>query len=131
MGEKNRMPPKKEKASTQKKAQQKKAQAFVDDKTFGLKNKNKSSKVQKYVQQVNKMASSMTGQKYQSKEAKESAARLKKEAKQREEEELALLFGHMSGGAAKTKAKMEALEEEKRKAKGKEREAAGDANVWI
>jgi len=73
----------------------------------------------------------VTGQKYQSKEAKESAARLKKEAKQREEEELALLFGHMSGGAAKTKAKMEALEEEKRKAKEKEREAAGDANVWI
>ena len=56
---------------------------------------------------------------------------MKKEAKQREEEELALLFGHMSGGAAKTKAKMEALEEEKRKAKEKEREAAGDANVWI
>ena len=37
----------------------------------------------------------------------------------------------MSGGAAKTKAKMEALEEEKRKAKEKEREAAGNANVWI
>ena len=59
------MPPKKEKASTQKKAAQKKAQSFVDDKTFGLKNKNKSSKVQKYVQQVNKMASGITGQKYQ------------------------------------------------------------------
>ena len=37
----------------------------------------------------------------------------------------------MSGGAAKTKAKMEALEEEKRKAKEREREAAGNANVWI
>merc|ERR1712146_388334 len=79
----------------------------------------------------NKMASSMTGQKYQSKEQKEREARLKKEAKQREEEELALLFGHMSGVAAKTKAKMEALEEEKRKAKEREREAAGNANVWI
>merc|ERR1719498_1561787 len=64
------------------------------------------------------MASSISGQKHQTKEQKEREARLKKEAKQREEEELALLFGHMSGGAAKTKAKLEALEE-------------GNANVWI
>ncbi len=34
------------------KAGQKKKEKIIEDKTFGLKNKNKSSKVQKYVQAV-------------------------------------------------------------------------------
>jgi hypothetical protein len=43
------MPPKKQ----QNNAKTKKA---VEDKTFGMKNKNKSAKVQKYVQQVQQQA---------------------------------------------------------------------------
>ena len=46
------MPPKKPAAS--KKTVQKVTKKIVEDKTFGLKNKNKSSKVQKYVQTVQK-----------------------------------------------------------------------------
>ena len=38
--------------ATSKKADQKKKQAAIEDKTFGLKNKNKSKKVQNYVNQV-------------------------------------------------------------------------------
>jgi hypothetical protein len=45
------MPPKPQES---KKAVQKKKQSAIDDKTFGLKNKNKSKKVQSYVQSVEK-----------------------------------------------------------------------------
>jgi hypothetical protein len=44
------MPPK----GPSKKTEQKAKQKIVEDKTFGLKNKNKSTKVGKYVQQVEK-----------------------------------------------------------------------------
>ncbi len=44
------MPPKNSGAS--KKAEEKKKQKVVEDKTFGLKNKNKSKSVQKYIQGV-------------------------------------------------------------------------------
>lgn len=44
------MPPKKGKAEAVK------AKKAVEDKTFGLKNKNKSAKMQKYVQQVQQQA---------------------------------------------------------------------------
>jgi hypothetical protein len=43
------MPPKKQ---ATKKTEQKKADKIVADKTFGLKNKNKSKSVQKYIQGV-------------------------------------------------------------------------------
>jgi hypothetical protein len=46
------MPPKKGAAS--KKTVAKKQEKVIQDRTFGLKNKNKSSKVQKYVQSVQK-----------------------------------------------------------------------------
>ena len=46
------MPPKQQKT----KADKKKAQKATDDKTFGMKNKNKSAKVQRYVQQVQSQA---------------------------------------------------------------------------
>lgn len=42
------MPPKSKKAAIERK------QKIVEDKTFGLKNKNKSSKVKKYVEEVTK-----------------------------------------------------------------------------
>ncbi len=46
------MPPKKAAGGGGKKAEQKKADKIVQDKTFGLKNKNKSKSVQKYIQGV-------------------------------------------------------------------------------
>ncbi len=45
------MPPKKA-AAGGKKVDQKKVQKIVEDRTFGMKNKNKSKKVQKYINQV-------------------------------------------------------------------------------
>ncbi len=45
------MPPKKA-AGPSKKADDKKKNKIIEDKTFGLKNKNKSKSVQKYVQSV-------------------------------------------------------------------------------
>lgn len=46
------MPPKKQ----QNKKEKEKKQKATDDKTFGMKNKNKSAKVQRYIQQVNTQA---------------------------------------------------------------------------
>jgi hypothetical protein len=45
------MPPKKQQNNA-------KTKKIVEDKTFGMKNKNKSAKVQKYVQQVQQQAAS-------------------------------------------------------------------------
>lgn len=44
------MPPKKQQQPKKDKAKKEKA---AEDKTFGMKNKNKSAKVQRYIQQVN------------------------------------------------------------------------------
>jgi hypothetical protein len=49
------MPPK-GKGKAQEKVVQKAKQKVAEDKTFGLKNKNKSTKVQKYVEQVKNQA---------------------------------------------------------------------------
>ena len=49
------MPPKK---PASKKVVQKEKKKILEDKTFGLKNKNKSTKVQKYVQTVQKQVDS-------------------------------------------------------------------------
>jgi hypothetical protein len=58
------MPPKKaNNANAGGKAAQKAKQKVVEDKTFGLKNKNKSAKVQKYVQQVQSQATTSTARK--------------------------------------------------------------------
>ena len=46
------MPPKKQ----QTKAEKQKKQKAIEDKTFGMKNKNKSAKVQRYIQQVQNQA---------------------------------------------------------------------------
>jgi hypothetical protein len=43
-------------ACLQDKSKQKSKEKLIDDKTFGLKNKSKSAKVQKYVQQLQKSA---------------------------------------------------------------------------
>jgi hypothetical protein len=81
------MPPK-ERPS--KKSVQKKAEARLEDATFGLKNKNKSSKVKQFVERAEKQTKNSLG-------AAEAlrAKELKKEvklAKLQQEEELRLLF---------------------------------------
>jgi hypothetical protein len=48
------MPPKKQQTKSEKQKKQKAA----EDKTFGMKNKNKSAKVQRYIQQVQSQAKS-------------------------------------------------------------------------
>ena len=72
------MPPKK-----QDKAALKAKQKVVEDKTFGLKNKNKSTKVQKYVQQVQQQGTQ---------QRKPGADESKKDREQKRKEELADLF---------------------------------------
>lgn len=52
------MGPKKGKVTASKKNQEKKKEQIIGDKTFGLKNKNKSKKTQQYIQQVNQQVRS-------------------------------------------------------------------------
>ncbi|KAK9463458.1 uncharacterized protein V1516DRAFT_619524 [Lipomyces oligophaga] len=66
------MPPKKNKPE---KAQVARKQQQVADKTFGLKNKNKSSKVQKYVQQVESQGISGIQKKKEAEQARRLAER--------------------------------------------------------
>lgn len=51
------MPPKKAPKAAGKKVTDKQKQKKVEDKTFGMKNKNKSAKVQNYIAQVEKSVS--------------------------------------------------------------------------
>mmetsp|Transcript_28302 Transcript_28302/g.45862 ORF Transcript_28302/g.45862 Transcript_28302/m.45862 type:complete len:378 (+) Transcript_28302:135-1268(+) len=70
------------------KAEEKKKQKVAEDKTFGLKNKNKSSKVQKYIQTV---ASNTSAKKRGEPDVKQEKKE-KKEAELQRKQELALLF---------------------------------------
>ncbi|GMM35326.1 Tma46 protein [Saccharomycopsis crataegensis] len=73
------MPPKKKAQQNDKKAQQKKRVKDVEDKTFGLKNKNKSKKVQKFVEQMQS----------QSVDKKKQEAMAKRRAEEKKAAELA------------------------------------------
>ena len=79
------MPPKKEKPS--KKNQLKKQEKSIEDRTFGLKNKNKSSKVQKFINQVEVGVKNQSGPS----KAKDDKLRAKAE-KQKQEEEMRILL---------------------------------------
>ncbi|KND04459.1 uncharacterized protein SPPG_00188 [Spizellomyces punctatus DAOM BR117] len=82
------MPPKKAP-----KAEQKAKQKSVEDKTFGLKNKNKSAKVNRYVQQVQQQASSAGNRKDKKEaEARKATVADKKAAEAAKKAELAELF---------------------------------------
>ncbi|KXS21340.1 hypothetical protein M427DRAFT_27736 [Gonapodya prolifera JEL478] len=81
------MPPKSAKSEQKAKAK------IVEDKTFGLKNKNKSSKVAKYVEQVKKQVDQMGNRKVM--EAKEKAKMdlaARKKAEEEKKKEMAELF---------------------------------------
>ncbi|KAH8554706.1 hypothetical protein BGW37DRAFT_436364 [Umbelopsis sp. PMI_123] len=80
------MPPKKQQNNA-------KTKKIVEDKTFGMKNKNKSAKVQKFVQQVQQQAAS-TGKNKQATEKQKvkEAQEAKKAAELKKKEELLELF---------------------------------------
>lgn len=85
------MPPKNKQQPSQKNKEKKKAQQ-VQDKTFGLKNKNKSSKVQKYVQQVEAQAKAPSSAEARRKEAEAQRKEAEKLAADKAREEARQLF---------------------------------------
>lgn len=82
------MPPKKTPAPS-KKAEQKKKEKVIEDKTFGIKNK-KGAKQQKFIQQVEKQVKS--GGVNPRKLEDPNIKKLEKEKKLKEQKELALIF---------------------------------------
>ena len=78
-----------------KKLAQKKKEKMLDDKTFGLKNKNKSSKVQAYVQSTTKsiMNAGTDARSRQLDARKKEEAKARKALKKAKEAEQAALFG--------------------------------------
>lgn len=89
------MPPKKNAKGSgpSKKSETKAKQKLVEDKTFGLKNKNKSAKVNKYVQQVEKQV--MVGGKSKAQRQEEDRKRTqeqKKHEEKKKQEEFAAMF---------------------------------------
>ncbi|KAL0270599.1 UNVERIFIED_CONTAM: hypothetical protein PYX00_007954 [Menopon gallinae] len=83
------MPPKGKQQAPSKKAEQKKKEKVIEDKTFGLKNK-KGAKQQKYIQQVEKQIK--TGGIPPRKLQDENQKKLEKERKEQEKREMSLLF---------------------------------------
>ncbi|CCW71380.1 unnamed protein product [Phytomonas sp. Hart1] len=74
-----------------KKAEQKRKEKIIEDKTFGLKNKNRSAKVQAYVQQVQKTVNQRNPNDRRAVAEAEERRRAKEDKKAREAE-LAKLF---------------------------------------
>lgn len=85
---------KKKDAAASKKAEQKKKQKVIEDKTFGLKNKNKSKKVQQHIESVTKtvMNSGDRRQRAMEEQRKQQKAAMKAKKKAEKEEQDAL-FG--------------------------------------
>ncbi|KAJ2121876.1 Translation machinery-associated protein 46 [Coemansia sp. RSA 720] len=91
------MPPKKNaKGAASKKAETKTKQKKVEDLTFGLKNKNKSTKVKNYVEQVkNQVNNSGKSKEERAGETRRKEQENKKEAERRKQQEFAELFKPM------------------------------------
>ena len=105
---------KKAAAAESKKSQQKRKEKIVDDKTFGLKNKNKSKKVQAHIQSVtnNVMNSGNARQRKMEEDRKRAKAEQKARKKAAEEERNALfgeaLMAVSKKSSTKTKAESDA-----------------------
>mmetsp|Transcript_58178 Transcript_58178/g.168554 ORF Transcript_58178/g.168554 Transcript_58178/m.168554 type:complete len:286 (-) Transcript_58178:856-1713(-) len=85
---------KKKEAAASKKADQKKKQKIVEDKTFGLKNKNKSKKVQQHIESVTKnVMNSGNRRERQQEEQRKAQKAAMKARKKAEKEEQDALFG--------------------------------------
>lgn len=95
---------------------------MVVDKTFGMKNKNKSKKVQKYVQQVHQAAANKFVDKKAEKAKNEVLSR--KEAKKQHEAEIAALFNVVEEKKPKKKKEVE-------KAAPAEGEDEDNTEAWL
>jgi len=113
------MPPKKKaQAGASKKTEQKKKAQIIEDRTFGLKNKNKSKKVQQYVQSVKSNVLNSGDRKQR--QLEEQRKKQKAEAKARKkamEEEANALFNEALGALNKKKTN---FKEGKTEAKGRD-----------
>ncbi|AAZ13187.1 hypothetical protein, conserved [Trypanosoma brucei gambiense DAL972] len=89
-----------------KKAEQKKREKIVEDKTFGLKNKNRSSKVQSYIQSISKSVNQGNPNDRKRNEDLE-AKRKAREEKKAFEMEMARLFKDVSTVNKQDKSKQE------------------------
>eukprot|EP00455_Lapot_gusevi_P046441 TRINITY_DN6115_c0_g1_i1.p1 TRINITY_DN6115_c0_g1~~TRINITY_DN6115_c0_g1_i1.p1 ORF type:complete len:372 (+),score=133.77 TRINITY_DN6115_c0_g1_i1:70-1185(+) len=70
----------------------KKVQKAVEDKTFGMKNKNKSKKIQSFINNLQKSATQSNRKAFDEEEKRKALRRQAKEAKEQQEKELAELF---------------------------------------
>lgn len=119
------------KGKADKKVDAKKVEKIVEDKTFGLKNKNKSKKVQQFVKQVTASARGGKSEEYY----KALAAQKKKEKEEAEkaEREMFLLLGKDYAGdlSKKMAKKNEKKKQEEAQQKEKERKDAFDRDFAI
>ena len=83
------MPPK---STPSVKQLQKKQDKMVEDKTFGLKNKNRSKTVQKYISSISQTVKGSNNPEIKRKLAEADARKRAKEEKERKEQEMARLF---------------------------------------
>lgn len=105
------MPSKKKKAGEKasKKNEQKKKKAQIEDRTFGLKNKNKSKKVQNYVQSVtNNVNNSGDRKQRMEDERRKKEKMIQKERKKAQKEEQNALFNEALGAVNKKKSNLNA-----------------------
>ena len=102
------MAPKKQSAA-ERKATEKKKDKIIEDKTFGLKNKNKSKAVQKFIASVKQSVKQVPGQRQQS----EHEIRQEKKKDQERAQLLNSLFGNL--GILETKKKKKKPEDDKGK----------------
>ncbi|VEU36440.1 unnamed protein product [Pseudo-nitzschia multistriata] len=110
-------------AATSKKAEQKKKNQQIEDRTFGLKNKNKSKKVQQYVKSVTNSVNNTGDRKKRQEE--ERRKKMKEEQKARKKAmkaEAEALFNDALGALSKKKTSMKAGKTE---AKGRDADDEG------
>jgi hypothetical protein len=122
------MPSKKNTDQQSKKALQKKKDKLIEDKTFGLKNKNKSAKVQQYVKSTEKSIMNMgTDAQARAKEHKLKEEKLaRKTLKKAMEAEQAALFGEALLAVNKKGGQKFGKNEGKVEAKGRDHDDGGE-----
>mmetsp|Transcript_3490 Transcript_3490/g.13816 ORF Transcript_3490/g.13816 Transcript_3490/m.13816 type:complete len:361 (-) Transcript_3490:121-1203(-) len=93
-------PKKKGGAKANKKSESKRQTKIIEDKTFGLKNKNKSKKVQQFINRVTKQVQHQGKQRgFKTEEERAAERKAAKQRKQQEEKELRELFAaSLDGG---------------------------------
>lgn len=125
------MPSKKKGNEASKKAEHKRKNKIVEDKTFGLKNKNKSKKVQAFIQATTKsVMNSGDAKKRREDEQRKQAAKAKKALKKAQEEERNALFGEaLMAVKKKTSTKMKGENEAKGRDHDEKKEKSGTSRA--